>query len=264
MSDQPTRHPMTLKRIIRDLESMRRVEITHDVKYHDDLKLDVYHPGPSSAVLPPTVMIVAGYRDVGVPLTLGCNLREMEFVISLAQLIAVSGMAAVTYSTSAPADDAGRVADFIVRRGAELRIDGNRLGIWASSGNMPAALGFLMEKRPLVRAAVLSNGYAFDAPGITAVAEAAATYRFVNATAGRSVSDLPANVPMLIVRCGQDDPGLNATVDRFVGDAVKANLPIEFVNHPTAPHAFELNVDTPLSHRILDGMLSFMRFHLGA
>jgi len=68
---------------------------------------------------------------------------------------------------------------------------------------------------------------------------------------------------MLIVRCGQDDPGLNATIDRFVGDAVKANLPIEFVNHPTAPHAFELTVDTPVSHRILDGMLSFMRFHLG-
>ena len=56
MSDQPTRHPMTLKRIIRDLDSMRRVEITHDVKYYDDLKLDVYHPGSSSAVLPPTVM----------------------------------------------------------------------------------------------------------------------------------------------------------------------------------------------------------------
>jgi len=264
MSDQATRHPMTLKRIIRDLESMRRVEVTRDVKYYDDLKLDVYHPGRSSAALPTAVLIVAGYRDVGVPMTLGCNWREMEFVISLAQLLAVSGMTAVTYSTSAPADDAGRVADFIARNGAELRIDANRLGIWASSGNVPAALGFLMEKRPVVRAAVLSNGYAFDAAGITAVAEASATYRFVNATAGRSVGDLPADVPMLVVRCGQDDPGLNATLDRFVGDAIKANLPIELVNHPTAPHAFEINVDTPLSHHILDGMLSFMRFHLGA
>src|SRR4029453_16821845 len=102
MGDQPARHPITLKRIIRDLESMRRVEVTHDVTYHDDLKLDVYHPGRSSAALPAAVLIVAGYRDVGVPMTLGCNWREMEFVISLAQLLAVSGMAAVTYSTSAP------------------------------------------------------------------------------------------------------------------------------------------------------------------
>ena len=264
MGDQPARHPMTLKRIIRDLDSMRQIEVTRDIKYYDDLKLDVYHPTGSSAALPPAVMIVAGYRDVGVPMTLGCNWREMEFVISLAQLIAVSGMAAITYSTSSPADDAGRVSDFIARSGAELRIDAKRLGIWASSGNVPAALGFLIEKRPAVRAAVLSNGYAFDAADITTVAEAAAAYRFVNATAGRSVSDLPADVPMLIVRCGQDDPGLNASLDRFVGDAVSANLPIAFVNHPTAPHAFEITVDSPLSHHILDGMLSFMRFHLGS
>jgi hypothetical protein len=264
MSDQPARHPITLKRIIRDLESMRQVEVTHDVAYREDLKLDVYHPSLPSAALPPVVMIVAGYRDVGVPMTLGCNFREMEFVISLAQLVAVSGMAAVTYSTSAPAQDAGRVADFIARRGAELRIDANRVGVWASSGNGPVALGFLMEKRPVVRAAVLSNMYTLDAADITAVAEASATYRFVNATAGRSVADLPTDVPMQIVRCGQDDAGLNAALDRFVADAVRANLPVAFVNHATAPHAFEINVDTPVSHHILDGMLSFMRFHLGA
>ena len=41
-------------------------------------------------------------RTSGVPLTLGCNFREMEFVVSLAQLIAASGMAAIAYSTSAP------------------------------------------------------------------------------------------------------------------------------------------------------------------
>ena len=264
MGDQPARHPITLKRIIRVLESMRQVEVTRDVTYHKDLKLDIYHPGESSAVLPPVVMIVAGYRDVGVPMTLGCNWREMEFVVSLAQWLAVSGIAAVAYSTSSPAQDAGRVADFIGRSGAELRIDANRVGVWASSGNGPAALGFLMEKRPVVRAAVLSNLYTLDTADITAVAEASTTYRFVNETAGRSVADLPRDVPMLIVRCGHDDVGLNAALDRFVGDAIKANLPISFVNHATAPHAFEINVDTPVSHHILDGMLSFMRFHLGA
>ena len=263
MGDQPARHPITLKRIIRDLDSMRKVEVTRDVKYHEDLMLDVYHPVRSSPALPPVVMIVAGYRDVGVPMTLGCNWREMEFVISLAQLLAVSGIAAVTYSTSAPAQDAGRAADFIARRGADLGVDANRIGIWASSGNVPVALGFLMEKRPVVRAAVLSNGYTFDAAEITAVAEASATYRFVNATAGKSVADLPTDLPMHIVRCGHDDAGLNAAMDRFVADAVRSNLPITFVNHATAPHAFEINVDTPLSHHILDGMLSFMRFNLG-
>ena len=63
MSDQPARHPITLKRIIRDLESMKQVEVTRDVTYYEDLKLDIYHPDRSSPALPPAVMIVAGYRE---------------------------------------------------------------------------------------------------------------------------------------------------------------------------------------------------------
>lgn len=265
MSDKPARHPITLKRIIRSLEGMEQVEVTRNVTYHEGLNLDVYHPRGTTEESAPAVVIVAGYPDVGVPMTLGCNFREMEFVVSLAQLIAASGIAAITYSTSAPARDAGLVVDFIARRGAELGIDPDRLGFWAASGNVPVALALLTERRPGVRAAVLSNGYTFDAAGITAVATAAAAYRFVNATAGKSVRDLPTDVPMFVVRCGRDEnAGLNDALDRFVGDAVRENLPITFVNHATAPHGFEINVDTAFSHHLLDAMVSFMRFHLAA
>ena len=65
MSDKPARHPITLKRIIRNLEAMERIEVTRDVTYHGDLKLDVYHPRRDE--LPPAVVITAGYADVGVP-----------------------------------------------------------------------------------------------------------------------------------------------------------------------------------------------------
>jgi hypothetical protein len=260
---ETTRHPITLKRIVRNLEGMERVEVTRDVAYHGELRLDAYHPSGDGAA--PAVVIVAGYRDVGVPLALGCNLREMGFVESLAQLIAASGMAAIAYSTSAPGQDAGRVVDFLTQRGGELRIDPSRLGIWAASGNVPVALGLLMERRPGVRAAVLSNGYTFDAAGCTAVAEAAATYRFVNAAEGRTVADLPADVPLFVVRCGRDEtPGLNDSLDRFVAGAVAANLPVTFANHPSSGHAFEVNDDSPLSQHLLDAMVSFMRFHLRA
>jgi hypothetical protein len=198
-------------------------------------------------------------------MTLGCNLREMEFVVSLAQLIAASGMAAIAYSTSDPARDAGRVIDFIARNGAGLRIDPGRLGVWAASGNVPVALGLLMERRPGVRAAVLSNGYTLDTGGSTAVADAAAAYRFVDATAGRSIRDLPGDLPIFVVRCGRDEnPGLNDALDRFAGDALRENLPITFVNHAAVPHAFEINDDSALSRHILDGMISFLRFHLAA
>jgi hypothetical protein len=265
MSDRPARHPITLKRIIRSLEGMERVEVTRNVPYHEELNLDVYHSRRSAEESAPAVVIAAGYPDVGVPMTLGCNFREMEFVVSLAQLIAASGIAAITYSTSTPARDAGRVVDFIARRGAEFGIDPGRLGIWAASGNVPVALALLTERRPGVRAAVLSNGYTFDAAGITAVAAAAATYRFVNATDGKSMRDLPTDVPMFVVRCGRDEmAGLNDALDRFVVDAVRENLPVTIVNHATAPHGFEVHDDTAVSRHLLDAMVNFMRFHLAA
>jgi hypothetical protein len=123
----------------------------------------------------------------------------------------------------------------------------------------------LTERRPGVRAAVLSNGYTFDAADVTAVAAAAAAYRFVNATAGKSVRDLPTDVPMFVVRCGRDEnAGLNDALDRFVVDAVSENLPVTIVNHATAPHGFEVHDDTAVSRHILDAMVSFMRFHLAA
>jgi hypothetical protein len=264
MSEIQARHPVTLKPIVHPVAGAEGIQVTRDVAYGDDLRLDVFHPRRMADDPAPAVIIVAGYRDVGVPLTLGCHFKEMYFVVSLAQLIALSGMAAIAYSTSSPARDAGAVVDFLASGGAGLGINPDRLGIWGSSGNVPVALALLMERRPVVRAAVLSNGFMFDAPGGTAVADAAATYRFVNATAGRSVRDLPSDVPLFVVRSGRDEfPGLNETLDRFVADALRENIPVTIVNHATAPHGFEVSDDTAISRHILDATMSFLRLHLG-
>jgi hypothetical protein len=40
------------------------------------------------------------------------------------------------------------------------------------------------------------------------------------------------------------------------------NLPVTFVNHPEAPHAFDLLHDSETSHEIIRQILAFMRFHL--
>ncbi len=80
---------------------------------------------------------------------------------------------------------------------------------------------------------------------------------------GRTVDDLPANVPLFLVRSGRDEiPGLNDTLDPFVSAAIGRNLPVTLVSHPTSPHCFELNEDSALSRHIIDQMLAFMRFHL--
>ena len=68
---------------------------------------------------------------------------------------------------------------------------------------------------------------------------------------------------LLIVRAGQDEmPDLNPSLDRFVSAALAHNLPATVVNHPDAPHAFEMNHDSDDSRSIIRQMLAFMRSHL--
>jgi hypothetical protein len=57
-------------------------------------------------------------------------------------------------------------------------------------------------------------------------------------------------------------PHLNETLDRFVSKALSCNLPITFINHATAPHAFDVMHDSDTSREIIRQILAFMRFHL--
>jgi hypothetical protein len=88
-------------------------------------------------------------------------------------------------------------------------------------------------------------------------------FHFAHPAAGRSVADLPADVPLFVARAGQDEnPGLNDTLDRFVADALSRNLPVTVTNHPAGPHAFDLLDDGPVTRRIIGEVLAFLRDNL--
>ena len=74
---------------------------------------------------------------------------------------------------------------------------------------------------------------------------------------------LRRDIPLFIARAGQDQmPGLNDTLDRFLVKALACNLPISFVNHSEAPHAFDLFHDSETSREIVRRILAFLQFHL--
>jgi hypothetical protein len=106
----------------------------------------------------------------------------------------------------------------------------------------------------------LHCGYTMDFDGSTVVADAAKEYGFVNACAGKSVEDLPASVPLYIVRAGREQfAGLNETMDRFVAKALARNLPVTLVNHHTGSHTFDLDDDSEASREIIRQMLLFLQ-----
>ncbi len=264
MNEKTERHPITLKTVRYTAPGTDAVMVRADVPYKAGdpaLTLDVYAPPGADAGPPrPAVVIVAGYRDVGAPRVLGCQFKEMGMSVSWARLLVASGMAAITYTTRDPEMDVHAVIQHIRHHAASLGV-ADDIGLFAASANVVVALSALINDADLKCAALL-YGFTLDFDASTAVADAAKTYGFVNACAGRSVDDLPAT-PLLVARAGQDQfPGLNPALDRFVMQALQRNLPVTLVNHAAGAHGFDLDEDSASSREIIRQVLAFFRFQL--
>lgn len=265
MSDEP-RHPITRQSVVYQIAGMDAVMVRRDIEYCQSaagpLTMDLYDPPDANPEQPvPAIIFVGGFPDAGVQARLGCKQKEMASYVSWSRLIAASGLIAITYTNSEPANDAVALLRFVRENAASLNIDANRIGIWSCSGNVPTALSLLMEE-PLT-CAVLCYGFMLDLDGGTVIVEAQKQWGFANPSVGKSVDDLPTDLPLLIVRAGRDEfPHVNEMIDRFAGDALARNLPITIVNHASGPHGFDLFDDTDMSREVVRQVLGFMRFHL--
>ena len=179
------RHEIATKKIVLEIPGVDALVVQRDVPYAlvdgDRLTMDIYRPaGPESAGLTtPAVLFVTGYGDEGMRKAVGCNAKDMASYVTWAQLMATSGLVAITYTNWNPVTDVHEVLRY-VRAHRDLGIDGERVGLWACSGNVPTALSVLMEPRSCVRCAALLYGYLLDVDGTTSVAEAATIFRFAN------------------------------------------------------------------------------------
>ena len=254
------------KPVVYRAPGMDAVVVERNIAYHSgnpDLLMDLYRPPDSAGRRLPAVVFVLGYSDLGGEKIFGCKLKDMEAYISWAKLIAATGLVGVTYVNHDPMGDLDALFRHIRENAAALGIDENRIGLWSGSGNVPRALGLLMQKdRPPLKGAALCYGCMLDLDGATGTAEAAKKWGFANPSAGKSVADLPADVPLFIARAGGDETGANETIDRFVTHALAANLPITLANHPTGPHAFDIVDDSEASREIIQQILAFLRGHL--
>jgi hypothetical protein len=249
------------KQVVYRIPGMDDVPVRREIAYKTTaagaLLMDIHYP---PAVTPgtrvPLVVIILGFPD---PQSGG---RMFGPLTSWARLIAMSGMAAAIYGTSAPAEDVHDVLAYLRDNAALLGIDRHRIGVYAASANVAVALSLLMRDADF-RCVALLKGYTFDVDGSTAFAEASRQYGFVNATAGRSIDELPDSVPMFVLRAGREHmPGVNEALDQLAARALARNLPLTFVNDATGSHAADLDEDTEPTKRIIRQVLDFLRLHL--
>ncbi|MBI3402663.1 MAG: alpha/beta hydrolase [Acidobacteria bacterium] len=293
MSDTP-RHEVTLRKLVYTMPGADAVTVRRDVPYRTTdtgaLGIDLYYPpGPVGPVLPlsrnasadrrslggggsdppetrpanvPAVVFATGFSDAGGRKMLGCAMKEMESYVGWARLVAASGMVAIAYENRDPASDIHAVLRYVRDNAATLGVDAQRIGLMGFSGNGPVTLSALMDDRALACGA-LCCAFMLDLDGATGVADAQAQWRFVNPCAGKTVDDLPQDLPLFIARAGQDQfGGLNDAIDRFVAKALASNLPLTVVNHPTGPHAFDTADDSETTREIIRSILGFFRRYL--
>lgn len=258
------------RRVCLQLDGMDAVTVRRDIAYGPTdrgLGFDLYYPpDETDDGLWPAVIIVAGYPGTMEPRPTTLTYKEIGWTVSMCQLIAVSGMAAIAYTNREPVADLQALFEHVHEHAGSLRIDPARVGVVAVSGNVPTALTTIMKdasRTPVC--AVFGCGCLLDLDGATDVADAARQFGFANPGVGRTFADLRRDVPLLITRAGRDQfPAMNASIDRFIRQGLIENLPITFVNHAEGPHAFDLFDDSRTSRDIVRLTLRFLRQYLTA
>ena len=247
---------------------MDAVTVRRDIAYSSkdaDLRFDLYSPpGQTGDDRSAAVIIVSGYPGMTEPRRTPLSYKDIGWTVSMSQLIAVSGMAAISYTNRDPAADLRQLFDHVHDNAQSLNIDAARIGVMAVSGNVPTALTTIMRDAPHRPAcAVFGYGCLLDLEGATDVADTAKQFGFVDPNAGRTIADLRRDVPLFITRAGRDQfAAMNASIDRFIVQGLLHNLPIAFVNHPEGPHAFDLFDPGRTSRDIVRQTLRFLRQHL--
>ena len=252
------------------LDGMDAVTVQRDVAYGPadrGLRFDIYYPPDETTDGRwPAVIIVAGYPGTLEPRPPTLPYKAIGWTVSMCQLIALSQIVAIAYTNREPVSDLQVLLEYVHECAESLRIDPARVGVIATSGNVPTALTtILKDASPTPACAVFANGCLLDLDGATDVADAARQFGFANPCAGRTVADLRRDVPLLITRAGRDQfPAMNASIDRFIRQGLIENLPMSFVNHAEGPHAFDLFDDSRTSRDIVRQTLRFLRQHLTA
>lgn len=223
--------------VVYRLPGMEKVTVQRDQTYKtagdSTLKMDVYYPpGFKGESRLPAVIFVNG---VGAP-----DLKDWTVYNEWGQMAAVSGMVAINYQSrqTEAAQDTSDLINYVRKNAASLKIDENKLAVWACSANVRVGLPFVMEAdRKYIRVAVFYYGVMGE-------------------------STVRQDLPVLVVRAGLDNPNLNTGIDNFVRMAVTEDVPLTFINYAQGRHAFDILDNNDTSRQIIQQTLDFMKFNL--
>lgn len=268
------------QRIVYSVPGMTAVKVKKNLVYKraggEALKMDVYAPlwersksgkaarGANRGSRPAVIFIHGGR----IPRNLLTTPKEWGAYVSLGQLVAASGFVGVTfnhrfYAWESLPDSQSDLMDLIayVRDHAgELGVDKERIVLWAvSAGGI--FLSQPLRDRPSYLKALIGYYAELDLQGARQAAPASVTDDMLrDSSPVYHLSKVEKGVPpIFIARAGLDDAELNAGLDRFVELALKKNVSLDLVNHPTGHHGFDVEDNNERSREILKRTIEWLK-----
>ena len=233
--------------IVYTLPGMDQVTIAN-IEYKEGLTMDVYYPPDFDFTHNlPVVILVNGFKDEEFQQWWsGCKLKDHGLFVSWAQLVAASGMIAISYETQNPNVDVRDLIDYTRANAPLLRVDGDRICLSGRSSTPQTALVALTITSAEYRDSLVC-----------------AVFLYGDLSIGGNLGErLPPDTAFLIVKGGRDDHGVNGSIDLFVEKAREAGFPVEFIEYEDGVHGYDAQQDTDESREIIKRTLEFIKMHL--
>lgn len=219
-----------------------KVKVRRNVVYlrdsRDTLAIDLYLPGDlKSGQRRPAVVFLNAIGD-----TPGQQkVKDWGIYSSWPQLIAAHGMVGVSMETAQDRilECLGRVFQFLASEGAQLGVDGTRMGCYAASANVHAASDYLLGDS--VHAGIRAAVFYYGGPPPRAPRR---------------------DLPVLFVAAESDAPRQGEGLTGLWRRVVEAKAPWDLVYASNLPHAFDAVADDEGSRRMVRRTIDFWRAHL--
>lgn len=194
-----------------------------------DLQMDFYRPSSAAAAAKLPVLIFSNF--------IGSTQRAWNVYTGWARVATAFGFAAINPDSRQDAveDDFLSLVAYLKEHAAELRIDADRIAVYAASAHVSRALPFFESaRRPAaVKAATIYYG-------------------------SGNVEQFRPDLPLLYVRAGLDNAGLNTAIVDLSSKAVRQNAPVTLLNHPTGYHGFEVANNDESTRAVIEQTLRFL------
>lgn len=266
----PVKVPL-LNSIVYTIDGMEKAQVKEGITYKtlpdgDQLLMDVYLPEEAiTGKKYPAVIFVHGRARNPV------NLKSRGQYVSWAQLVAKSGMAAVTFNyrltnyenTEESYSDIKELIGYVRKNADSLQIDKDRLAIITFSASGVVGLYMPLKERPPFIKAMVSYYNWLDLEEMREFNDPA-VFKKLNEYAPLTwIQREPQKIaPMLVVKAGKDSEQINKTIDNFMKVAKEKKADVQLLVHPEGDHGFDFENDNDTSREIIKKTVDFFTKHL--